>query len=170
MSPTCKYQKIPAVSKCFSGSSLSRGFTRRLTRQLCSRVQIPSIVCSPMTVLCKWRLLARRVLRQGASPQHGYGGYTKDLYPGVRTVVKCDLQSADVEMDSGACLYDDGKNKSLSIILNEFTDWLAVLSSITVLLLAISCWLCRLGRLFFCLSVSLSVGLSVSRLVGWFVT
>jgi hypothetical protein len=31
--------------------------------------------------------------------------------------VKGDLHSADVEMDSGAGVYDDGKNKSLSIKL-----------------------------------------------------
>jgi hypothetical protein len=96
----------------------------------------------------------------------------KDQYPGVWTVVKCDLQSADVEMDSGACLYDDGKNKSLSILLNEFTDWLAVLSSITVVLHAISCWLCRLGPVCFlsaCLFVGRSVGQAVGRSVGWLV-
>jgi len=73
-----------------------------------------------------------------------------------------DLHSADVEIYSGAGVYD-GNNKSLSIKLKEFTDWLAVLSSIRVLLVC-SCWFCRLG------AVCLSVCLSVVRSVSWFVT
>ena len=52
---------------------------------------------------------------------------------------KCDLHSAGVEMNSGDGVYGDGKNKSLSVILKEFTVWLAVLSSITVLLFTIIC-------------------------------
>jgi hypothetical protein len=85
--------------------------------------------------------------------------------------VKRDLHSDDVEMDSGAEVYDDRKNKSPSIIIKEFIDWLAVLSSITVLLFAISCWLCRLGSvcLFVCLSLGQSVACLVRYLIVWFV-
>ena len=44
--------------------------------------------------------------------------------------VKCDPHSADVEIDSGAGVYDDGKNKSLSVVLEEFNDWPAVYGSV----------------------------------------
>ena len=155
---------------------MSRGFTRRLTWRLRWRLQTLSMIlqsCNPlmqMAVTCRtcfetriytatwiWRLHAR------PTP------WCQDSIKMDLIKVKCDLHSADVEIDGGADVYNDRMNKSLSIKFKEFIYWLPALSSITVLLLAVSLGLVASGlfvSLFVCLSFCLCVCRSVLSFVA----